>query len=79
MRFKKGKLFYNYKEILPNNNKFYYVDILNKLISYKFEDKYADKEKIKLRISDGFFSIFNIFEIRRTSPVKLLNDMKTNG
>jgi hypothetical protein len=77
--FLKGKLFFNYKEIFPNNNKFFYSDILNKLISYKLDDKYADKDKIKFKITDGFFSIFNVYEIRRASPIKLLNDLKTTG
>ena len=77
--FLKGKLFFNYKEIFPNNNKFFYSDILNKLISYKLDDKYADKDKIKFKITDGFFSIFNVYEIRRASPIKLLNDLQTTG
>ena len=77
--FLKGKLFFNYKEIFPNNNKFFYSDILNKLISYKLDDKYADKDKIKFKITDGFFSIFNVYEIRRASPIKLLNDLKATG
>ena len=49
------------------------------MISYKLDDKYADKDKIKFKITDGFFSIFNVYEIRRASPIKLLNDLKATG
>ena len=74
-----GKLFYNYKEIMPSNNKIFYSDILSKLISYKLDDKYADKDKIKFKITDGFFSIINVYEIRRANQSKLLNDLKLTG
>ena len=77
--YKIGKLYYKNKETLSNNNKFFYADVLNKFISFKLDDKYADKDKIKLRITDGFFSIFALYEIRRINTVKHLNEIKPNG
>ena len=76
--YKIGKLYYKNKETLSNNNKFFYADVLNKFISFKLDDKYADKDKIKLRITDGFFSIFALYEIRRINTVKHLNEIKIN-
>ena len=76
----KGKLFLN-KIALSSapNNKFTYVDVLNHLVSYKLEHKSAERDEVKLRISDGSFSVSSSLHIEKFSaqketPVLLRNE-----
>ena len=63
----------------PPNNKFQYSDVLNQLVSYRLEDKSAEKDELKLRVSDGNFSVVSSLHIQKKtvdkeSTIRLRNE-----
>lgn len=48
------------------NAKLTYADILNKLVSYKLEERTADADEVKLKITDGKFTTHSAFQIRKS-------------
>ncbi len=62
----------NNKHITRSNPKFTYEDILNNLISFKLESNDADD--IKLRITDGNFTVVSTFYVKKLSTNVLEKD-----
>ena len=54
-----------------SNIKFTYADILNKLVSYRLEEKAADADEVKFKISDGKFTIHSVFQIKKSVSSKI--------
>ena len=71
---KNGRLYYRNEEIQSKNYKFFYSDVINKLISYKLENKYANEDEIKFRISDDSYSFISTLKIK-----KIIASDKMNG
>lgn len=68
-----GKLYFNNVPIGSSQSsfsKFTYADILNKLIGYKLEERSADGDEIRFKITDGKFTTSSTFQVKRSSTSK---------
>ena len=59
-------------------NKFYYSDVLDQLVSYRLDDKHAQQDEMRLRISDGLHSTVAKYVITRVFNAKNLPVVEKN-
>lgn len=61
-----------------SGNKFYYSDVLEQLVSYRLDDKHAQQDEMRLRISDGLHSTVAKYVITRVFNAKNLPVVEKN-
>ena len=76
---KYGRVYVGETLLSPNGkSKFFYSDVLEQLVTYRLDDKHAQQDEIRLRISDGLHSTVAKYTINRVINYKNLPIVEKN-